>query len=198
MRLQYNSPVILTLTLVSALVVLLTGSGLGESTTLTSVQSWFAVGGPLVSLSNPLSWAHLFTHVLGHAGWEHYIGNFMLILLIGPILEEKYGSKDLLLMIVFTAVITGFLQIILFPNQVLLGASGIVFMLIILGSITNYQAGKIPLTFILVMVLYIGKEVYSSFGADQVSQFAHIIGGICGAIFGFVIEGGMKKTKAKS
>lgn len=197
MRLQYNSPVILTFTLVSALVVLLTAAGSGEAMTINGLQSWFAVGRPLVSISDPLTWPRLFTHVLGHAGWEHYIGNFMLILLIGPILEEKYGSKDLLMMILFTAVITGVLQIILFDNQVLLGASGIVFMLIILGSITNYQAGKIPVTFILVMVLYVGKEVFASFGADHVSQFAHIIGGICGAIFGFVIEGGLKK-KAKT
>lgn len=193
MRLQYNSPVILTLTLVSALVVLLTAPGSGEQMSINGLQSWFAVGGPLVSISNPLSWPRLFTHVLGHAGWEHYIGNFMLILLIGPILEEKYGSKDLLFMILFTALITGILQIVLFPNQVLLGASGVVFMLIILGSITNYQAGRIPITFILVMLLYIGREVYTSFGQDQISQFAHIIGGICGAIFGFLIEGGMKK-----
>lgn len=193
MRLQYNSPVILTFTIISAVVVFFTGSSSGEPMSIDGLQAWFAVGGPLVSFGNPLTWPRLFTHVLGHAGWEHYIGNFMLILLIGPILEEKYGSKDLLFMILFTAAITGILQIILFPGQVLLGASGVVFMLIILGSITNYQAGKIPITFILVMILYIGKEVFASFGADQVSQFAHIIGGICGAVFGFVIEGGLKK-----
>ncbi len=195
MRLQYNSPVILTFTILAAIVTFFTGMDATGPISSDSLQSWFAVGSPLVSFSNPLTWPRLFTHVLGHAGWEHYVGNFMLILLIGPILEEKYGSKDLLLMIVFTAFITSILQIVIFPNQVLLGASGIVFMLIILGSITNYQAGKIPVTFILVMVLYVGKEIYSSFGADQVSQFAHIIGGICGAIFGFVIEGGMKKKK---
>jgi len=93
-------------------------------------------------------------------------------------------------MIIITALVTGLLNISFFDTG-LLGASGIVFMLILLVSFTNVKGGQIPLTFILVAILFVGKEVMHSLSADQVSQFAHIIGGVCGSIFGFL---GKKKN----
>jgi membrane associated rhomboid family serine protease len=117
------------------------------------------------------------------------MSNFTFILLIGPILEEKYGSSRLLLMILFTGLVTGLLQVAVFTDG-LMGASGIVFMMIILGSFVNVRSGDIPLTFILVAVLFLGREVVQALGEDQISQFAHIIGGICGGIFGFALNGG--------
>jgi membrane associated rhomboid family serine protease len=137
----------------------------------------------------------LFIHVIGHADWNHLFGNFSFILLVGPILEEKYGSRDLLLMILVTALLTGLLQVTFFQHS-LMGASGIVFMLILLSSFTNAKGG-IPLTFVLVVVLFLGKEVVSSFGEDNVSQFAHIIGGVMGGIFGFLLEGGQARRRGE-
>jgi GlpG protein len=57
-------------------------------------------------------------------------------------------------------------------------------MLIILSSITNIRQGEIPLTFILITVLFLGQEVVNIARADNISQTAHIIGGICGGFFG--------------
>ena len=99
-------------------------------------------------------------------------------------IEEKYGSNNLLIMILATALITALLNIFLF-NTGLWGASGIVFMFIILVSFTNVREGQIPLTFILVALLFVGKEVMQSLSMDNVSQFAHILGGVCGSFFGF-------------
>jgi membrane associated rhomboid family serine protease len=66
-----------------------------------------------------------------------------------------------------------------------MGASGVVFMMILLSSFTNFGKGEIPLTFVLIMVLYLGREVLSSFQRNSVSEFAHIIGGLCGSLFGY-------------
>jgi membrane associated rhomboid family serine protease len=87
-------------------------------------------------------------------------------------------------MMLVTALVTGLLNILFFHTG-LLGASGIVFMLILLVSFTNSKSGEIPLTFILIALLFIGKEILQSLQSDQISQFAHIIGGICGSVFGF-------------
>lgn len=151
---------------------------------------------PEVNLTNPVWYFRLVSHVIGHGDWGHLVGNFTLILLIGPILEEKYGSKDLFLMMAVTALVTGILQIFFFQTA-LLGASGIVFMLILLSSFTNAKGG-IPLTFVLVVILFLGKELFASFESDQVSQFAHIIGGILGGVFGFFLEGGIPTKADKS
>ena len=101
----------------------------------------------------------------------------MMILVIGPALEEKYGSRNLLWAMLLTALISGLIQWIFFPNSALLGASGIVFMMISMSSLAGMQNGCIPITLILVLALYIGLR-------DNVSQLTHVIGGICGAIFG--------------
>jgi membrane associated rhomboid family serine protease len=131
------------------------------------------------------NWVTLFTHIIGHGSWSHLINNFMLILLIGPMLEAIYGSADLLIMIIITALVTGILNVLLFQSY-LLGASGVVFMMLLLSSFTNFTKGEIPLTFILVLFLYIGVQLVNSLNADNISQFAHIIGGLCGSFFGFL------------
>ncbi|MBN1699736.1 MAG: rhomboid family intramembrane serine protease [Spirochaetales bacterium] len=138
----------------------------------------------------------LFTHAIGHASWPHLLGNFTFILLIGPILEERYGSGLLVLMMLVTAFSTGVLNVLFFPTG-LLGASGIVFMFILLTSFTNVRRGEIPITFILVVLLFVGQEVYRAIAEqNNVSEFAHIIGGFFGALFGFFL--GSKKETGKS
>jgi len=129
-------------------------------------------------------WLCVFTHVAGHSGWPHLINNLSLILLIGPMLEENYGSLSLLVMILITAFITGLLNVVFFP-AFLMGASGVVFMMILLSSFTNFSRGEIPLTFILVLVLYLGVQLVNSLNTDNISYFAHIAGGFCGSLFGF-------------
>ena len=78
---------------------------------------------------------------------------------------------------------------VLFPTSALLGASGIVFMLIMLSSLAGSKNGGIPITFILVGVLYLSQQVYSIlFIQDNVANFMHIVGGICGTAFGFAVR----------
>lgn len=180
-KIQYNSPVILTFTILSFASLVL-----GELTNKVSTILLFSVyRGHLTDI---LFYFRLIGHVLGHADFQHFLGNFLIILLIGPILEEKYGSRIMIRMILLTAIITGILNILLFDTA-LLGASGIVFMLILLSSFVNTEEGKIPLTLILIIVLFIGREIIDiTFTKDNISQLTHIVGGLCGGIFGFYID----------
>ncbi len=141
------------------------------------------------SFLDPLMYLRLFTHVLVHADLPHYFNNFLLLLVVGPAVEEKYGSRRVLALLAITAVVCALPQILIFQNTALMGASGLVFMMLILASFTNVRERKIPLTFLLVAVYYIGGEVVNGITAqDNVSQLAHIIGGVCGAVFGFAVR----------
>lgn len=186
---RYNSPVVLTYALICTIVYFVNASMLGAFDGLVSL-------GPTFQPNNPIQYLNLFSYIVGHSSLDHLLGNMTFILLLGPIIEEKYGSKNLFIMIILTALITAFLNIGLFSTG-LWGASGIVFMFIMLVSFTNVREGQIPLTFILVAVLFIGKEVLQSMNSDHVSQFAHILGGIVGSFFGFT---GLfnKKTNSNS
>ena len=73
----------------------------------------------------------------------------------------------------------------LFPHTALLGASGIVFMLIMLASLSGFSGG-IQVTLLLVAALYLGQQVYDIiFVHDNVANFMHIVGGLCGTAFGY-------------
>ena len=178
MRIKYNSPVILTYALIAIGVLAL------NNTLVPGLIKHFFVVYPGTRFTDPVSCFRLVSHVIGHGGWDHLLGNFTLILLIGPLLEEKYGSKKLFEMVFATALVTGLLNTFLFSSG-LLGASGIAFMLILLGSFSNIRAGEIPLTFIIVAILFLGGEVINGMARDNISQFAHLIGGGVGALYGF-------------
>ena len=176
MKIKFNAPVILIFSLICVAVYFL------DKIVAGGLLPYFAL--TRVHISDPLSLFTLVSHVAGHINLEHLIGNLTFILLLGPIIEEKYGSGRTVIMILVTALVTGLLNVFLFHTG-LMGASGIVFMLILLVSFTNSRSGEIPITFILVALLFIGKEVLLSLQTDEVSQFAHIIGGACGSFFGF-------------
>ena len=164
LRIQYNAPVVLTFSLLS-LAALLLGMATGERST------WLLFCVYRSPLTDPLTYVRLFGHVLG------------------PPLEEKYGSRRLLACIAITALVSGLVQFILFPGSALLGASGIVFMMIVLSSLAGMREGAIPLTLILVVILYLGGEVVDAVAAqDSVSQLTHIVGGLCGAALGFAMS----------
>ena len=188
LRIRYNSPVVLTFALLSLLTLPLDAATGGWTTRhLFSVYR--------CSPLDPLAYFRFFGHALGHSGLSHYMNNMLLMLLVGPPLEEKYGGRALFLYIVETALATGLAEFVFFPGSSLLGASGVVFMMIVLSSFTHMNRGVIPLTLILVVALYLGGEIVAGLtGTDNVSQLAHIVGGICGILIGFY-DGGARSGK---
>ena len=182
---QYNAPTTLTFALVSFLVLCL-----GFLTDGASTMKVFCVyRSPLTDV---LTYPRFFTHVLGHSNFAHFSGNIMLMLVLGPTLEERYGSATIFKTILLTAFISGLIQWLFFPHSALLGASGIVFMMILMASLGGSRGRGVPLTLILVFIIYVGGEVYDMFTAsDNISHLTHIIGGICGAVVG----SGLRKGK---
>ena len=150
-HLGYNSVVILTFFFISFVALILNYITKGKSNNVlfSSYKS---------SLLKPLTYVRLVTHIFGHADWNHFMNNFLYILLIGPMIEEKYGSKNLTIMI------------------------------IILSSFVNITTGKVPITLILICIFYVVNEIISGiFKKDNISHMGHLIGALCGFIFGFYV-----------
>ncbi|MBR5347894.1 MAG: rhomboid family intramembrane serine protease [Lachnospiraceae bacterium] len=186
LRIKYNAPVTLTFALL-ALGAFFFNQALGGKPNELFFSTYRH------TLLDPLTYVRAFGHVLGHASWDHYFNNMLLFLLLGPILEEKYGSKPLLFMIVITAVVTALVNAFFFPYTHLLGASGIVFMFILLSSVVAVEKGEIPISFIVIVVLYLGKEIVNMMDRNSISELSHIIGGAFGSFFGFYSLGSKKK-----
>ncbi|MBQ6588182.1 MAG: rhomboid family intramembrane serine protease [Butyrivibrio sp.] len=181
-KITFNSPVVLGF-IFTSLAVLILGFATGGITNQLLFMTYHS------SLLSPMTYVRFFTHVLGHGGWEHYIGNAAYILLLGPMLEEKYGSKRILQVILITAFVTGIVNYVLFWNVALCGASGVVFAFILLTSFTSFKNGEIPLTFILVAIVFLGQQVYEGvFLQDNISNLSHVVGGIIGSFVGYKLN----------
>ena len=86
-------------------------------------------------------------------------------------------------------VVTGIINNLLFPHTMLLGASGICFALILLASFSAFREGEVPLTFILVAVIYLGQQVMDGLlTQDRISQSSHLVGGVIGAWAGYTMN----------
>ena len=185
-RITFNSPVILCFVAIcffATMLNYLTGGKSNQVVFMTYHSSLFS----------PLTYVRLLTHVFGHEGWQHFIGNMAYILLLGPMLEEKHGDLKMIEVIVVTALVTGVVNYVFFWNTALCGASGVVFAFILMSSFTSFREGEIPITFILVAVIYLGQQIYEGIVLqDNISNMAHILGGVVGGILGFSLN---KKSK---
>lgn len=193
-RLSYNAPVSITFSLACTLIFLidkfLAKGGL--------IPLLFTVPGNSKAESpfdwiNAFSYIRLFTHVLGHINWNHLLANLSFILLLGPLMEEKYGSPMIALMMTVTAAVTGIINACFIPTS-LTGSSGISFMLILLASISTISKNMLPLSFLLLIAVFILREFISP-SASNVSTIAHIAGGLCGSLFGFLVSPKSSRTE---
>jgi len=178
-RPKYNSPVILTYSLICAIVYLIGWLTSGNSTTQFFMLFF-------TSFSDPLLYVRVFTYVFGHYNWAHFIANITMLLLIGPLVEEKYGQNSLIRMIFITTIVGAIVHLIT-SDAGALGASGIIYMIVLLSSFSNSKKGEIPLTFVLVCIIFLGGDIVAAFTIDDnVSRLGHLVGGILGAILGFL------------
>lgn len=176
MKITFDSKATLTLAVLSILGLFFVNTGADSN-------SIFVLNGDFQP--EKLGWyISTLTYIFGHSDFEHIVGNLSIILLLGPLVELKFGWQKFTIMVVSTAFLTAVLHTLLWDNG-LIGASGIAFMLIVVTSLLNTRGKDIPITFILVVLLFLGQEIYSSFKNDQISHFAHLFGGAMGAFWGF-------------
>ena len=179
LRVTFNSPVVLSVVAISFIATLLNylTSGVSGQLLFMTYRS---------SLLSPMTWIRAFTHIFGHADWEHLIANMSYLLLLGPMLEEKYGSRTLVEVIAVTALATSLTNYLFFPETALCGASGVVFAFILLSSFTSFKEGEIPLTFLLVAIFFLGQQIFEGITLkDNISNTGHIVGGIVGGLLGY-------------
>jgi membrane associated rhomboid family serine protease len=182
-RLSVEAPVIVGFTFVCVFLHLLNMTIFRGISVFLGVDSHF-------SPFSPMQYVRLFTHIAGHDGLVHLRNNMTNMLLVGPSAEAGFGSKAILQVMGVVAITTAFAHMLVGKrNSRQLGASGFVFALILLNSLCSARSGKIPVSFVLTALLWLVDEfVWLFFGKDNTSHHAHLVGGIVGAIAGFVIH----------
>ena len=163
-KLSFNSPIVLGFTILCFVALALNWVTKGWAN-----RTFFSVYHS--SLLSPFTYIRMFGHV------------------VGPLLEEKYGSSNILFVILTTALVTGIVNYVFFPHVQLLGASGVVFAFILLSPFTGVKEGTVPVTLLLVGIIYIGGQIYEGlFVYNNVANLTHILGGLVGGGLGYVMH----------
>lgn len=148
--------------------------------------------------TNPLQYFRFLIHVLGNTSWSIFASDIAFILLLGPQLEKKFGSLVIVLMMAITACVSGILNAA-FSSTLLMGGTGIAFMMILLSAFTSIDQAKIPLSFILAALLFLFREFYYAIDTGTLSNFLHLVGGLSGSALGLTasVPQTSRKTTAR-
>lgn len=141
------------------------------------------------SFFNPMNYLRLVTSSLCHSDFNHFKNNFIFILLLGPILEEKYGSFVLLEMLLITMVASSLFHLLFYDSSAI-GSSDVVYMMVMLCAVACSFDKKIPITFVFLFLFFVLGEILLMFfhkKGDKTSHDGHVVGAILGFVFGYFI-----------
>ncbi len=147
----------------------------------------------------------LFSSLLIHGNWQHWLGNMVLFIVIGPILERKVGGFWFLLMFFISGFLGNLYSIYQLQESTsyLLGASGAVSGLLgvwlmlyprhqisILIPIGLYiEKAKIPI--VIILLIWFALQVLLQFASSMkfpVVWGSHIVGFVTGLILAVVYK----------
>lgn len=150
----------------------------------------YLLNNPSIFLMKDNNILGLLLWVFAHTDLNHLISNLVFILLLLPIIEERYDTFIIIASLIFTSLFISIFHILFFQGM-LLGASGIVFMLILLTA----SNGKISIPFIILLVIIIITEFINSFKNNSVSEFSHLVGALLGTCFGIILPKKISNAK---
>lgn len=141
-----------------------------------------------------LSYIRLVFYVFGSRDFSQLMANVIFILLLGPEIEERYGSVIIGIMLAVTTVFSGVLNAC-FCLESLKGSSAIVLMMIFLNSFITFSKKKIPLSVVAVFAFFILREFFDKNPNGAVGIIINLAGGLCGSLFAFLASPKAKASR---
>ena len=149
----------------------------------------FLILTPATVLAQPYT---LITSIFLHGGIAHIIFNMFALLIFGPILESRIGSKKFL-MLYLGAGIAGNIGYILTGGTLpALGASGAIFG--ILGALAILEpnmivfVGFIPMPMYIAAIFWIITEFLYTLAPSNIANWAHLFGLFVGLYYGWKLK----------
>jgi membrane associated rhomboid family serine protease len=115
--------------------------------------------------------------------------------MMGPAMEERYGSVIIGIMIFVSALFAGVLNAC-FCADSLVGAVPVVCMMIFLNAFMSFSKKTVPITFLAVIVFFGFFSINS--GMSAIRLIICIAGGLCGSLFAFLTSPKVKAAKKES
>ncbi|MCR5188311.1 MAG: rhomboid family intramembrane serine protease [Treponema sp.] len=181
-----DCPVTVGFVLVSLILCLLDLLAFKGSLSQSILRSPTSAKGDLAFiLSSPLSYFRLVLYAFGAANWTALLANLLFLLLLGPAMEERYGSVVIGIMVFVASLFSGVLNAA-FSTVSLRGCAPVVFMMVFLNAFMSLSKKKIPLSFLLIFALLISYEIIDKTSGNVIGIIICIAGGLCGSLFAFL------------
>ncbi|MFI3257911.1 MAG: rhomboid family intramembrane serine protease [Spirochaetales bacterium] len=192
----YTAPVISLFSILSLLVFLIDKTIVPEL-----ISSIFSAAGNQngempFNWQNPLDYLKFFIHIFAHSNWTTLAYNLTVILLLGPAIEQRYGSLLLILMFVIIAFVSAVLNAVFFDTT-LLGSDGISFLIIILTVFGKPEVPDRSIISVFILVLYVGLQINYSVQTNSFENISATFGGLCATLLAFFGLAGKKKRSVQ-
>ena len=195
LKFQYDSPVMLTFAFITLIIFVLDTFALKGKLKEVWLVTPTAAGGQFpFAFSDFRSIIRLFIHVFGYDQSSVLVCNLIFILLLGPQMEDRYGSVIIGIMIFVSALFSGVLNACFCTNAVS-GAEPVVFMLILLWTMMQLSRSNISASAIAVIALFITMLVFQKNPNGVVGVVIVAAGGLCGSLFAFLASPKARKAK---
>lgn len=198
LKFTFDAPVTLVFVLISLILSLLNLFVFKGSLTKQILASPTNLSGSLPFLpSSIMSYFRLFSYVFGAKSISVLISNLILVLILGPAMEERYGSVVIGIMMIVSSIFSGVLNAC-FASESLEGSISIIFMFIFLNSFMSFSKKKVPVSFVAVFVLFVLSECLNKNFNEIIGTLIAISGGLCGSLFAFLTSPKAKAEKKSS
>lgn len=160
-KFSYDAPVTLSFVLLSIVLFLINHLALNNNLDFYALSSTTKNGGLVpFDLKSAFSYLKTVFYIFGSENWTIMFANLLFILLLGPKIEEYYGSIIIGLMMLVSGLFTGVLNAC-FCTLPLWGPVSIVFMLIFLNAFISFSKKQIPFSFFAAFILYIFYQIFT-------------------------------------
>ena len=202
-KVNFDARVSIAFCLASLLIYILDSAALKNYSLVQNIFSAPGAKGAVepFNFSQPANYARLILFAFGNKSFLQMIFSLAFILPFGALMEERYGSPAVALMMAISAFVSGALNACLVP-QTLCGAAAIALMLILLSSITSLAKNEIQLSSLLTLAICLSANIYlvsldgglNRYGAT--SLFVQLAGALAGSMAGFLTAPKTRKPSA--
>ena len=196
LQLVFNSPVILISSLITLLVFILQNTAIPNLIEIIASSNTASLTEQAFSPINPMHYVRLFTLIFGHYNMQTLCINLAIILLLGPRVEERFGTILVFIMFAITSFVAGILSVLFLENSIC-GLDGIALLLVILTLFECASLKEIYFSYIILLAVLIANTIVFSIQQNNFGILLHYAGSLCASLFGFLDYSEHKKKPRK-
>ena len=183
-KFSYDSPVALSFAIITVLVYLLNTLVLKGKIDSFFYAPTAASGEFAFNFKEAASYLRLVLYQFGYFDLYFLFRDLIIILLLGQILEERYGSVIMGLMMFFSSLFSGVLNACFCTGKIY-GAASIVIMMVFLNTLTSISKKNVSILSVATIALVVCSEFFTK-SHGFLGVIVSVAGGLCGSLFAFL------------